>query len=149
LYEMATGVRAFQRKTPIDTLSAILNDEPEPIASRAPQTPPPLRWIVDRCLVKAPEGRYMSTRDLARELVSLRDHASEAALGATAGEASRSAPTRRRFAVIPASAALVAAGFAASRLMTPSASIPDFRQVTFRRGVTDFARFAPDGQTIV
>ena len=29
LYEMATGRRAFQGKTAVDTLSAILNEEPE------------------------------------------------------------------------------------------------------------------------
>ena len=36
LYEMATGKRAFQRKTAIDTLAAILNEEPEPIAIGQP-----------------------------------------------------------------------------------------------------------------
>jgi hypothetical protein len=40
--------------------------------------PPPLRWIVDRCLAKEPEQRYESTRDLFRELRNLRDHYSEA-----------------------------------------------------------------------
>ena len=54
LYEMATGKRAFQKKTAIDTLAAILNEEPEPIATVNPQTPAPLRWIVERCLAKEP-----------------------------------------------------------------------------------------------
>src|SRR5262244_3992533 len=58
LYEMATGTRAFQKKTAIDTLGAILNDEPEPIATLNPQTPAPLRWIVERCLAKEPRQRY-------------------------------------------------------------------------------------------
>ena len=62
LYEMATGKRAFQKKTAIDTLAAILNDEPEPIAAVDPQTPAPLRWIVERCLAKEPRQRYASTR---------------------------------------------------------------------------------------
>src|ERR1700730_11310785 len=76
LYEMATGKRAFQKKTAIDTLAAILNDEPEPIASTNPQTPTPLRWIVKRCLAKEPRQRFASTEDLARDLSSLRDHLS-------------------------------------------------------------------------
>ena len=59
LYEMATGKRAFQKKTAIDTLAAILNEEPEPIASINPQVPAPLRWIVERCLDKEPEARYV------------------------------------------------------------------------------------------
>src|SRR5207237_6941717 len=45
LYEMATGKRAFQRRTAVDTLSAILNEEPKPIAEINPQAPAPLRWI--------------------------------------------------------------------------------------------------------
>lgn len=73
LYEMATGKRAFQRDTPPETLVAIIRDEPEAIASVNPQVPPPLCWIVERCLAKDPEERYASTRDLARDLATLRD----------------------------------------------------------------------------
>src|SRR6266542_3155424 len=36
LYEMATGKRAFQGKTGVDTLSAILNEEPESISAANP-----------------------------------------------------------------------------------------------------------------
>jgi hypothetical protein len=39
-------------------------------------------WIVERCFAKAPEERYASTRDLARDLKSLRDHCSQADSGA-------------------------------------------------------------------
>ena len=42
LYEMATGKRAFQKKTAIDTLSAILNEDPEPVGAVNPQVPAPL-----------------------------------------------------------------------------------------------------------
>jgi serine/threonine protein kinase len=78
LYELATGRRAFQKKTAVDTLSAILNDEPEPMSAITPQAPTPLRWVVERCLAKDPESRYVSTKDLARELATIRDHLSEA-----------------------------------------------------------------------
>src|SRR5262249_11345614 len=81
LYEMATGKRAFWRKTGVDTLAAILNEDPEPIAAINPQTPAHLRLIVERCLAKEPEGRYLSTGDLARDLSSLRDHVSELSSG--------------------------------------------------------------------
>src|SRR5262249_58086656 len=64
LYEMVTGRRAFRRKTHIDTLAAILNDEPEPVGSLQPAAPAPLRWIIERCLANAPDDRYQSTRDL-------------------------------------------------------------------------------------
>ena len=85
LYEMVTGKRAFQGKTPIDVLGAILNDEPQPIAAVNPQAPTQLRWIVERCLAKEPRQRYSSTDDLARDLATLRDHLSEATSGAAPG----------------------------------------------------------------
>src|SRR5215813_9406424 len=70
LYEMATGKRAFQKATAVDTLSAILHEEPKPIAETSPGAPAPLRWIVERCLAKDPEGRYAATKDLTRDLAA-------------------------------------------------------------------------------
>jgi eukaryotic-like serine/threonine-protein kinase len=72
LYEMATGRRAFSRKTDIETLCAVLSDEPEPIQRVQPGLPPALRWIIERCLAKTPGQRYRSTRELAREFHELR-----------------------------------------------------------------------------
>jgi serine/threonine protein kinase/Tol biopolymer transport system component len=77
LYEMLSGKRAFARGTNVQSLSAIIQDDPEPLQSLSPQTPAPLRWIIDRCLSKDPADRYASTRDLARELQSIRDHFSD------------------------------------------------------------------------
>lgn len=74
LYEMISGKRAFQRATSAETLTAIIREEPEPIRS---QIPTPLRWILERCLAKDPEERYASTRDLARDLQSIRNYISE------------------------------------------------------------------------
>jgi predicted ATPase len=76
LYELATGNRAFRRGTPVQTLAAILEDEPEPIASRNARLPAPFVWIVERCLTKDREERYASTRDMARDLAALREHLS-------------------------------------------------------------------------
>ncbi|HEY3173406.1 MAG TPA: serine/threonine-protein kinase, partial [Thermoanaerobaculia bacterium] len=77
LYELFSGNRAFRKDTPGDTLAAIIRDEPEPLQSLSVQMPTALRWIVERCLAKDPQERYASTRDLARDLSHLRDHASE------------------------------------------------------------------------
>ncbi len=111
LYEMATGRRAFQRGSAPQTLTAIIQEEPEPIATANPKAPAPVRWIVERCLAKEPRNRYASTEDLARELATLRDHLSEAtsAVGVPA-EALRSS-RQLRFGVLAAFAAglLVAA----------------------------------------
>jgi predicted ATPase/serine/threonine protein kinase len=73
LYEMVTGLPAFQKKTAAETAAAILRDEPEHIAARTLQAPAPFIWIVERCLAKDPKQRYASTRDLARDLAAVRD----------------------------------------------------------------------------
>ena len=148
LYEMATGKRAFQKKTAIDTLGAILNSEPEPIASLNPLVPAPLRWIVERCLSKEPEGRYGTTGDLARDLATVRDHLSE-----TSGSGEVVAPDRKRPRLVPAvlSAVALALGLLAGKLLwkAPPPSFPRFKQLTFGDATVISARFAPDGQTVV
>ena len=64
-------------QTAVETLSAIIRDDPTPVAELNPSIPVPVRWIVERCLAKRPADRYGSTRDLARNLASARDHFSE------------------------------------------------------------------------
>jgi eukaryotic-like serine/threonine-protein kinase len=150
LYEMATGKRAFTRATVVDTLSAILHEEPEPLASLRPDSPLTLRWLIERCLSKEPDDRYASTRDLARDIAMLRDHLAESGVSETLV----TQPRERR--TIPLLAALLGAGLAgilasfvllnASRERTPP---PSYKQLTFRQGTIRSARFSPDGQTVL
>jgi serine/threonine protein kinase/Flp pilus assembly protein TadD len=77
LYEMATGAKAFYRKTPVRMLAAIVNENAMPIQSLNPKVPVPLIWIIERCLQKNPADRYSSTIDLFHELSNLRTHLSE------------------------------------------------------------------------
>ena len=77
LYEMATGKRAFKRNTTSEALLAINAAEPEAIGALNPEAPPPLCWVVERCLAKDPEKRYTSTRDMARDLAELRSRLSD------------------------------------------------------------------------
>ena len=77
LYEMLSGKRAFPRKTVAETLVAIIREQPEPIAVQNPDAPAPLCWAIERCLAKDADKRYVSTRDLARELAAIRDRFSE------------------------------------------------------------------------
>ena len=148
-YEMATGKRAFQKKTAVDTMSAILNEEPEPVAVVNPQAPTPLRWIVERCLAKESRQRYSSTDDLARDLATLRDHLTEAVTaGAIVAPAHR---PRRALGLTVATVAVLAAGaFAGRRFWKESPPLtPTFQALTFRRGSIFSAKFSPDGNTIV
>jgi predicted ATPase/serine/threonine protein kinase len=77
LYEMVTGKHALQRSTSTETLLAILREQPEAMGSLNPEAPAPLCWVVERCLVKEPDKRYVSTRDLARDLAAIRDRLPE------------------------------------------------------------------------
>jgi serine/threonine protein kinase/Tol biopolymer transport system component len=150
LYEMATGKRAFQRGTGAETLTAIIKEEPEPVERVNPRAPAPFRWIVERCLAKDPDERYASTRDLARDLKSVREHISEVSVsGATAPV---EAPRSRAPRLVAFGAALLAAGLIAGVSLDRRLSKvvpPSFRQLTFRRGEIHSARFAPDGQTVI
>ncbi len=115
LYEMATGKRAFQRVTAVDTLSAILHDELAPVAATRPDCPMPLSWLIERCLSKDPAGRYESTRDLAKDLFLLRDRASSASLaGLAAGPLPRAPALRAAVPWIVASLGMLAAGILAT-----------------------------------
>jgi eukaryotic-like serine/threonine-protein kinase len=150
LYEMATGKRAFSRKTGADTLAAIINDEPESIGQLNPRIPAPLRWITERCLAKEPERRYRSTEDLARDLATVRDRLSEAS---SSGEGLSIAPVspRRWFGYLAAVAVLLAAigGVFALGKRAGETPLPSFHQLTFRRGTVLTARFTSDGRTVV
>ena len=152
LYEMASGKRAFQRKTGAETLVAIIREEPEPMAQVAPKAPAPVRWIVERCLAKDPEERYASTKDLARDLKSLRDHLSETS--ASGGmEAAEPVRARRRGWLLPAALALLlGAGLAVLAVKQLDLLAPEplrYQRITFRRGAIGGARFAQDGKTVV
>ncbi len=152
LYEMATGRRAFQRKTGAETLVAIIREEPESLGQLAPKAPAPVRWIVERLLAKDPEDRYASTKDLARDLKSVRDHLTETSVSG-ALEAAEPAKTRRRGWLAPAALAFLVGGGVALlavhsfRLFEPPP--PRFQRLTFRRGTILTARFAPDGNSVV
>ena len=64
LYEMATGRKAFDKPESVQTMSAIISEEPPPLD---PRIPAPLRWTIDRCLAKEPaEPLRVHARSLPR-----------------------------------------------------------------------------------
>jgi serine/threonine protein kinase/tetratricopeptide (TPR) repeat protein len=87
LQEMLTGERAFARKTPIETMAAILHEAPPAPGRSRRDLPAGLDRLVGRCLEKDARNRFQSARDLAFAL--------EAA--STAGAA---APPRSRAASV-------------------------------------------------
>ena len=148
-YEMATGKRAFARESAPETLSAIIREEPEPMGAVAPLTPPPARWIVERCLSKDPQQRYASTQDLAREFASVRDHLSELSpSGPVVAAPVRRSHLRPVLGLAGALTLVALAGVLAGKRMALPPQ-PTFAPLTYRRGRVQSARFAPDGQSIV
>ena len=110
LYELATGKSAFYRDTAIDTLAAILHDDPEPIGRFNAKIPQPFCWIVDRLLSKDRDDRYNSTRDLARELRTLRERMATESSGLEIPRPPMLASKRSRFIATAAAIAIVAGG---------------------------------------
>ncbi|MBV9926802.1 MAG: serine/threonine-protein kinase [Acidobacteria bacterium] len=147
LYEMLWGERAFRRDSSVETLNAILHDTPSGLLGADSKVSPGLEHIVGRCLEKEPDARFQSTRDLVFSLEEMSEHSGSGRTNVLPPPA----PSRRRLWAALGLAALVAAlcvgGFALGRL-TARHSPPEYRQLTFRRGLVDDARFSPDGQMV-
>jgi sugar lactone lactonase YvrE len=143
LYEMLCGRRAFQRDSPVETLHAIIKEDPPNLLERAPPIPP-LAWrVVRHCLEKDPHERFQSAQDLAFQLQELVEGLTT---GGTAPPGAAVRP-RRVWPWLAVGALVLAAVIGALRLRP--AALPHFQQVTFHRGTVLSARFAPDGRTIV
>jgi len=109
LYEMVSGQRAFARDTAVETMSAILKEEPAEISSAGEAPPPELAGTIRRCLEKRPDSRFQSASDLAYNLRTI----SSASVISAMQPASRAGRWRRmvpRFLAIAGIA--VAIGFA-------------------------------------
>jgi eukaryotic-like serine/threonine-protein kinase len=90
-YEMLTGRRAFLRNTPVDTLGAVLRDDPRAFPE-SEKIPSELRQAVFRCLEKDPADRYQSAADF---LIDLRFWQAEKVSEAAARVRFRSEPPWR------------------------------------------------------
>ncbi len=84
VYEMATGKKAFEGKSQASVIGAILKDDPPPISSLQPMTPPALDRVVKRCLAKEPEERCQSAKDLTDELKWMAEGGSQVTFARTA-----------------------------------------------------------------
>jgi Tol biopolymer transport system component/tRNA A-37 threonylcarbamoyl transferase component Bud32 len=148
LYEMISGKRAFHRDTAADTMSAILKEDPPDFAETNRNVSPALERIVQHCLEKNPEQRFHSASDIAFDL----EHIS--GVSSTTARATAAAATRPRGKLL-----IVLAGVAALALImlglgwflghgNGPAPLPEYKQITFRTGAVNNARFAPDGSVV-
>ncbi|MGB7070720.1 MAG: protein kinase [Pyrinomonadaceae bacterium] len=82
LYEMLTGIWAFQGKTVIDVRHKVLYGTPTPIADlRRDPIPPQLQQIVDKALAKDPNNRYQNIAKMRDELRAILQFVSGGAAG--------------------------------------------------------------------
>lgn len=149
LYEMITGKRPFQRGSVAESMTAIIREDPEPVHNLNPQIPMVLRWILDRCLAKDPEERYASTRDLARDLQSIRDHISDVSSVANVQAAPKSDKRfRSRVPSVLLLIAFLAGAAAASWYFRPKPQEPlEMFTLTFS-GKDSSPAVSPDGKLI-
>ena len=144
LYEMLAGHRAFQGETEVDTMTAVLLEEPPEIDLEQADIPASFQQIVRHCLEKDPQNRFQSTRDLAFALDTLSD-------------ASGGRPKRLRVRgwqvtiLVKILPWVVAGGLLVGTLLLlarPSQPSPTYHRVTFEQGYYIFgplcARFSLD-----
>ena len=163
LFEMLTGQRAFAREHTIDTLHAILHDDP-PNLLQAAGAPSDLTAIVTRLLEKAPGARFQSAADLEWALV----HIARTPAAPSAPETSarglvtvRPARVRGRAVAAIAAAAVAAIGLVGIGIAVWSRPVSDARPIPVRFSIspppgnrfqsdverTHFA-FSPDGSQL-
>jgi serine/threonine protein kinase len=140
LYEMLSGKRAFSRDSSVETLNAILKEEPPdlPIAER--QIPPALGRIVDRCLEKSPVFEAHHAGHRRRRLRAAR-RADARSLRAGIGRGRRDGTDRSRAAGrLPARR--LGAGLGAPGLRRRLDEIPGARR-SLRHGAKDLVGRCP------
>jgi len=152
-YEMLTGEQAFRRDSDIDTLHAVIHDQPAGLSGFSAKLPSAVQLVVRRCLEKEAEHRYENGAELVTSL--------KRAHTALSGPKWSTWPRWRerwRFALI--GVVLIALGILAiswlkrssERTSLPVAKGPLVPMRTVRltaaRGQASVPRFSPDGKQV-
>ena len=148
LYELTTSTHPFKRETAVQTLSAIIADDPPDPAQIAPTLPVAVRWLIRRLLSKNPRQRFASTSDLAADLRTIRDYLSEAT---SSGATAIVEPPRSRWQIRAAVAAIVVAGVVSLVWALTPADVPHFDKYTpfaTDAGYQGAPVWSPDGKQI-
>lgn len=68
LYEMATGVKAFTGKDPLDIIRAVCKDTIHPVSEINTNILPGFQEVLDRAMSKEPDKRYQSMPEMIQDL---------------------------------------------------------------------------------
>src|SRR5580704_16021498 len=144
LYEMLTGRRAFRGETEVDTITAVLKEDPPEINLEQAGVPESVLQIVRHCLEKEPENRFQSARDLGFALDTLSS--------TSGGRTNRFGVSRRQATLVPwalSAVFLIATLLLLVNQLRQKTISPSYRRLTFEQGTVYSARFAPDFRGVV
>jgi serine/threonine protein kinase/Tol biopolymer transport system component len=146
LYEMLTGTQSFRSETVSDTLAAVLRQEID-FGALPAETPPAVRWILERCLQRDPKKRL---RDIGEARVALERMAVEA--GSPVAPVRRASPLPWALAIVLALAVAALAWMQFGRARVPQRTtrltFEPPAGVAFDSGQNDFITISPDGRTL-
>ena len=149
VYEMATGLRAFNGHSQASLIASILKEQPRPIAELHPLSPPGLDRVVQRCLAKDPDDRWQTARDLAHELKWIAQAGSQAGVAAPVAARRRN---RERMLAIAAVAGAVGCVIMAVLLYLRTPKPPEVVRFDIRPPsmitAQDAPRISPDGRIL-
>jgi Tol biopolymer transport system component len=162
LYEMATGQRPFKGETSVSIISSIMKDTPASISDLNAGLPRDLARIVKRSLVKDPEHRYQTAKDLRNELEALKDDLASGVIEAPPVAPAAVIPPQRSgmglwIGAVIAGVAVLAGGAAlylySRQSQKPSEPARGFDGVKLTRltntGKAALAAMSPDGKYVV
>ena len=152
IYEMVTGRPAFDCFSAVETMHAVLNQDPVALTDVDPKIPAALEAIVGHCLEKNPRERFQSARDLAFQLRTLPEIDNTITgirrLSRTAARPLTTLPYRGIAIGAAATLAVVAAIALFPIRRGGEQSTPrTYKQLTFGDGRENFPTLSPDGKS--
>ncbi len=151
LYEMFSGRRAFEGASFVETMHAILKEEPPEIAAEGRPMPPGAERIVRHCLEKEPEYRFQSARDLAFALASVLDKSSTSYPAIAPSAAAPPLRLSQRLVVAVAGMLIAAACFTAGLMLgrrSPRGAAWRVLPLTAYAGLESQPALSPDGNQV-
>jgi serine/threonine protein kinase len=153
LYEMGTGALPFRGDTSGVITDAILNRTPVAPARLNPDVPAELERIINKALEKDRDLRYQSASDIRTDLKRLRRDTDSGRISSSISQGTQpsAAIPRKRYGVLAACVAILAAAFAAYHFW-PRSSTPGrpakITQISQWNKPLDSARLSPDGHAV-
>ena len=150
LYELLSGERPFKGDSAVQTMHAILTEDPPEIVTTGPPLPPALERVVRHCLEKKPDERFQSARDLAFALDALGSGSRTSTASDMAAVATQRTP-RRWHPVLTVALALISIWLVVSEIRrppTPDLAAYRLTPLAIDSGNEFSPSWSPDGQTI-